>query len=187
MSDQLSIQKPLSTITDKMVEKAIAFCAEKNFAGDTRQTLHTLRRGVCNICCHVTDSLEIQIGEYLGQIDKSVKAIYKYGPDRGKKYPQIQDKAVWKTGINLVVWIRGERTMLRMLGTPLETALTASRRRIGCKIATSACYTLDLKVVNNADVQNRRGFGAIIESKFIRSAQVWPRPEQSSIDVSHNS
>ena len=157
-----------------MVEMSIAFCAEMNFAGNTQQTLHALGQGQCDICSHVTDSLERQIGEYLGHVDQCVKAVYKYGPERDKNHPHLEDNMIEKTGINLVVWTSGERKLLHRLGVSLETVLAANRQRIGCKIAAPACYTLDLQVVNDSDVQDRRGYGAIIQDKYFYSTQVWP-------------
>jgi hypothetical protein len=69
------------TVADKMVNNAIAYCTEKNFSGNTQETLHALRQGRCDICGYVCDNLGRQIGEYLGMMDMTVKAVYKYNPE----------------------------------------------------------------------------------------------------------
>lgn len=165
-------------IADRMVDKAILRCAEKNFAGDTQRARHALQQGRCDICGHVSDSLGRQIGEYLGNIDKSVKAVYKYGPERTQYPLQIEKGAVTRRGgINLVAWVDRKSPALTTLGSTLETILADSQRKIGCVQASSACYTLDLQLVDDEDVAEHRGYGVITDSKYMRSIQVWTHGE----------
>src|SRR3970040_1005351 len=66
--------------TDKMVEHAISECALAHFADDTRRVRHALLQGDCHHCRCISDSLIEQIGEYLGQVDNTIKAVYQLGP-----------------------------------------------------------------------------------------------------------
>ena len=61
---------------DKMVEQAMAECAEKHFAGDTRKVRKALLHGECEHCKCISNDLAWQIGEYLGQVDATIKAVY---------------------------------------------------------------------------------------------------------------
>ena len=85
-------------VADKMVEKAIAFCAQKNFAGESHSTRHALSQGRCDICGDVIDSLGGQIGEYLGQMDKTIKAVYRYGPEADIDRLSDGDGSIWLPG-----------------------------------------------------------------------------------------
>ena len=174
----MSTKQINQTIADKMVDKAILYCAEKNFAGDTQRARSALQQGRCDICGHVSDSLGRQIGEYLGGIDKSVKAVYKYDPERTPYPSQIKNGTpIRRGGINLVAWVDRKSPVLTTLGTTLESVLADSQRKIGCKNATPACYTLDLQLVDDEDVAEHRGYGVITDSMYMRSTRVWTRGE----------
>jgi hypothetical protein len=162
-------------MADKMVEQAISHCAEKSFGGDTQRTLQYLRQGRCDICGLVIDDLVVQIGEYLGRMDKTVKAVYKYGPEQMTNASRPDKRGPRKTGINLVAWADRKSAALEALGTTLESALSESRRKVGCRIATPACYTLDLQIVDDEDVHQRRGYGVVVDSLYLRSSKVWTR------------
>ncbi|MCK5428323.1 MAG: hypothetical protein KAI94_02570, partial [Anaerolineales bacterium] len=172
----MSTKQINQTIADKMVDQAILYCAEKNFAGDTQRARSALQQGRCDICGHVSDSLGRQIGEYLGGIDKSVKAVYKYDPERTPYPPQIKNGTpIRRGGINLVAWVDRKSPVLTTLGATLESVLADSQRKIGCKNATPACYTLDLQLVDDDDVAEHRGYGVIADSMYMRSSRVWTR------------
>ncbi len=164
-------------LASKMVDEAILFCAEKNFSGDKQHTMSALRMGRCEICGDVIEGVGRQIGEYLGQVDKTVKAVYRFGPELGYEESRDEGKFVdrRRAGINLVAWADRKSAALGALGVTLEAVLAESRRKIGCEKATPACYTLDLQIVDDEDVQFRRGYGAIVDNEFLRSTKVWAR------------
>src|SRR3972149_12225356 len=89
---------------DEMVENAVAECAEAHFAGDRRRTRLALLRGRCEHCTCITRALIRQVGEYLGQVAKSVRAVYEYRPIEN---PEEKDAgtAGKHAGIHLVVWV----------------------------------------------------------------------------------
>ncbi len=164
-----------------MVERAVAECAEEHFAGNTRRMRQALLQGQCEHCCCISDSLVRQIGEYLAQVDNTVKAVYQYGPvetppaSQGKEANRSKEH----TGINLVAWVNRKSAALGALVGTLETALTASQRQLGCVNATLACFTLALTMVDDRDVGERRGLGLLVDSLSLRSNLVWKRPAQA--------
>jgi hypothetical protein len=160
-------------LTDKMVEQAISECAELAFAGDVRRARHALLQGQCEHCKTVTDSLVRQIGEFIGQVDRTVKAIYRYEPMGDANGHASPGHA----GINLVAWVDRKSAALGALVDTLETALSASQIKIGCAKATSGCSTLDLQMVDDRDVREKRGFGLLVESQFLEVNAVWQRSE----------
>ncbi len=164
---------------DRMVEQAIAFCADKKFAGDIDQTRHELRKGRCDACEYLSYSLVKQIGEYLGQVDRTVKAVYAYKPDRAPltQYAGNVTAGRRASGINLIAWVDRKSPVLTALGSSLESFLTVSRRKIGCVNATPACCNLDIQMVEDREVQESRGLGVIIQSMYVRSLQIWSRVE----------
>ncbi len=184
----MSILQIDQAMADGMVENAIAYCTEKNFAGNTQKTLQALRRGRCDICGYVCDSLGRQIGEYLGLMDKTVKAVYKYSPEYEIKHQRAGEKTTQnqKVGVNLIAWVDRKSAALEALGSALESVISTSRRKIGCEKATPACYTLDVQIVDNDDVTTQRGYGVIVNSMYVHSTQVWAREEAKLCeDIKH--
>ena len=167
-------------LADSLLEKAISFCADKKFTGDYKQTLDALQRGRCDACEYISYSLVRQIGEYLGRMDKTVKAVYAFKPDKTPFTQQDGNVTAGKraSGINLIAWVDRKSAALTAIGSTLETCITESRRRIGCVNATPACCNFAMQMVDDGDVHQGRGYGAIIQSTYVRSIQVWNRVEE---------
>jgi hypothetical protein len=166
-------------LTDKMVERAVEACAEEHFAGDARRMRRALLQGQCEHCSCLSGSLVHQIADYLGQVDRTVKAIYEYRPsfDDDLLSPFDQDRGALKehTGINLVAWVERKSAALSALVESLEKALTLSQLKIGCVKAAPSCFTLDVQMVDDRDINERRGFGLLVEAPAIRVRQIWER------------
>jgi len=113
---------------DDMVERAIANCAEKHFAGDTPKVRKALLHGKCEHCKCISADLAIQIGEYLGQVDGTIKAVYQYEPT-----VNVPEKPI---GIHFLVWVDHKSAALNALAETLESALAEGQRKLGCPNAT---------------------------------------------------
>ncbi|HSQ17521.1 MAG TPA: PEP/pyruvate-binding domain-containing protein, partial [Anaerolineales bacterium] len=161
-------------LTDTMIEKAIIECADSIFAGDTLRMRQSLLQSHCEHCRCVAQSLVRQLGEYLGQVDQTVKAVFHYEPieGTGKEHPGISEPHV---GINLVVWVERKSAALSALIDALETVLQNSQRQIGCAAANPKCFALDVKLVSDHEVQDECGLGLLVRNTSIRSMPVWER------------
>jgi hypothetical protein len=164
-------------LADSMVHKAILFCADKRFTGDEKLTIEALRKGRCDICDFLSYSLVRQVADYLGQMDKTVKAVYMFGPESA---PQSLVPGKGRTrkranGINLIAWVDRKTPALLSLGATIENVIAASRRKIGCVNASNACYNLNIHMVDDQEANEGRGYGSIIRSMYVRSIQVWTR------------
>jgi len=167
-------------LTEKMVEQAIAACAATHYAGDKLRMRHAILQGHCEHCKCLTDDLVNQIGDYLGQVDKTVKAVYQYGPVYPTKDERDEDIRSLKrdTGINLIVWAERKSAALGAFIASLETFLATSLRELGCVSATPSCFTMDVEIVDDQDVQERRGFGLLLKQTYFQSKMVWSRTSQ---------
>jgi hypothetical protein len=161
-------------LADQMIDKAMAFCAGKTFRGDATRTQDALRRGACEVCDYLCYGLARQVAEYLGQIDLTVKAVYVFEPEYGTDGEMPMTKR--PSGINLVAWVDRKSAALHSLVEALDTSLSISRRnKLGCANATAGCYALNVHMVDDAEVSNRQGFGALVDSLYIRPIKVWAR------------
>jgi hypothetical protein len=167
-------------LADTMVNKAILFCADKRFTGNREQTMDALRKGRCDICDFLSYSLVRQIAEYLGQIDKTVKAVYMFGPESAPQSLQSGKGRIKRraSGINLIAWVDRKTPALLALGATIENVIAASRRNIGCVNACNACYNLNIHMVDDQEANEGRGYGSIIRSMYVRSIQVWTRVDR---------
>jgi hypothetical protein len=158
--------------TDEMVDHALMECARAHFAGDTRKARLAILRGECEHCECISDGLVREISEYLGQIGGSVKAVYRIQPaDPLRKSEETVAKR--HTGIHLVVWVERKGPALRALASSLEAAIASSQQKLGCPIAGDACYSLTIELVDDRDVDERRGAGLFIRYRQLDSRSVW--------------
>lgn len=201
------------TLADEMVEQAVVYCARRKFNGNLEQTRLALRQGRCDACLYVFNSLVSQISEYLDNLDKTVKAVYEFEIEPSDLHSQTggtvqrEDTQVYPTdnsaipsaarvvegkrGLNLVAWVDRKSAALGSLSMTLETALAMSRRKLNCKNATPACFTLSIHMADDLDIVDQRGWGMAVPlpgssaNRQLPSTQwvgfhshlVWTRPD----------
>lgn len=166
---------------DRMIEDAIALCAARYFEGDIQLALEALRKGRRDVRLEFTQAIGRQISEYLGQMDRTVKAVYDYEIDPTSLRAFNQDvTSAQKVGINLVAWVDRKSAALSALVATMETVLNQSQKKFGLGETEVPYIPLNVVMVDNQDVQEGRGYGVIASSELIHSSQVWPNPEQAS-------
>jgi hypothetical protein len=167
------------SLVDRMVEKAIAYCADKNFKGDVKAARKAFGEGRCDACNAMTMNLVRQVSEYLGQMDRTVKAVYQFEPEHSTNRVQRENEPAYtrKSGINLIAWVERKSAALSALVATLESSLAESRHKIGCKDAEPMCYAISVGMVDDRDVNEARGYGAMVKAMYVRSSQVWARKD----------
>ena len=95
------------SLTDDMVERALAICADENLEGDVYALHQTLTHGNDEYRDAFNEQLAGQIGEYIGQLDKTVKAVFSLVPHETAR--PVNQGAIGHTQkqyrLNLVVWV----------------------------------------------------------------------------------
>jgi hypothetical protein len=168
-------------MANKMVEQAVAECAEEHFAGDIRRMRQAVLHGQCEHCHCITEHLVKQISEYLGQVDNTVKAVYRYEPMDLSSASQSEgmDRSREYNDINLVVWVNRKSAALAALTEMWESALQTNLHQLGCVLASPACFTLNVTMVDDRDIDERRGLGLLVNNPSLRSTLVWKRLTQA--------
>ncbi len=175
-----------AALTDKMIDAAIGQCALAHFGEDTRRVRQALLRGECEHCRCLNQSLVGQLGEYLGQMDDTIKAVYQFDTSEPNGIHTNESKGEARLapsntqrgkhgGIRFIIWVERKSAALSALAVTLEAVLAASRRKLGCVNASEDCYSLGMELVDNHDVQQRRGFGVLIGSPNMHTKLVWHR------------
>ena len=170
------------SVADDMVNMAVRTTAQAQFYGDIERTIQEVQAGNCEVCGAVSDCLARQVGDYLGQMDRTVKAVFRYEPDYATPRqvetngaPQLR-----RGGINLVAWVERKNAAFSALGSTLERVLAERSKKLRCGKSSPACYVLDIQMVEDKDVQENRGLALAANSLYMRSVQVWKRPDATS-------
>ncbi len=159
-----------------MMQEAIDFCTEKTGLKGKEQALEALRNGDCCACQYLRYALAQGVAEYLGSVDDTIKAIYTYEPE----YATSMDEPLpgWPNstpGINLLAWVSRKSAALSSVMASVSSALTEEFKRLDCHKANALCYDLDVKVTDDDEVQRRTGYGALINSLYVRPMEIWHR------------
>jgi hypothetical protein len=165
------------SLTDDMVERALAICADENLEGDVYALHQTLAHGNDEYRDAFNEQLAGQIGEYIGQLDKTVKAVFSLVPHETAR--PVNQGAIGHTQkqyrLNLVVWVERKSEALSALIETLESALTISLQKSGLDGNTGEEFILDANLIDDIDVAQRRGFGLVVENQTLQSRPVWQR------------
>ncbi len=164
-----------ATAIGTMVENALGFCSQKTgLRGE--EALGAIRKGDCTVCGYLRYGVSKEVGEYLGDIDTSVQAVYVYEPEysTGVTDPDRAEPPLDR-GINLIVSVDRRSAALTSLVASLEDGFKEARGRLVCPKANGSCHLLDVKVADEEEVASGRGYGALISSIYVRPLRIWVR------------
>jgi hypothetical protein len=163
-----------------MTENALAFCARKVGFRDVGEARKRIQDGECVICGYLTYALSKEIGEYLGDIDNSVQAVYAYEPEysTGGFHLDGAGQAIDR-GINLIVSVDCQNAALASIVASLEDAVREAVKPLACSKSNGGCYALDVRVADAEEVSSRRGYGALLSSLYAPPLRLWVRGDQS--------
>ena len=161
-----------TTIVRNMMEDAIEFCARKTGLKDRAQILKAMRRGDCSVCEYLRYGLAKEVAKYLGLVDDTIEAIYTYEPEYATS---VDEPVPVSPGLNLIARVSRKSAALSSIVASVGSALAEEYRELGCPKANALCYKIDVKVADNDEVQKRIGYGALVNSFYVRPTEVWHR------------
>lgn len=168
---QWSLPDAAST-AEAVINGAIEFCAQKMRLEDAQAVLEHLQQRNANACNYCQYSVAKQVGDSLGALDQNIKAVYILDYDAT---PEDVCFAEGKRSllIHLIVWAERKTSALNSLVGALDRALA---KNFGKLLDLEQLeHVLDVQVVDNTDVENRIGYGAMFSSLHQRPIQVWKR------------
>jgi hypothetical protein len=163
------------TLTDTWVKAAVESSANKAFGGDLQRTRQALRQGQWEVYDYMRHSLARQIGDYLGHADRTVEAVYMLEAAEPIEFGEAEliDRP---RGIDLIVLVDRKTEALLALTRSLESSLAQSRRMLADVNALPECFSLDVHLVDDADVREQHGYGVLVNSVYVEPLKVWARP-----------
>lgn len=152
--------------------QALQFCAHKMGIDDVQAVIDRLQQGDSAAYRYCHYGLAKQVGESLGALDENVKAVYIVDYDATPE-DLCFGEAMPTSLIHLIIWAERKTSALDSLVAALDTAL--ARRYGDLTGRPQLSHLLDVQVINDADVKNRVGYGALLSSLYHRPIQVWER------------
>ena len=140
------------------------------------EVMAKLRKGSCQECETLRYNLARQVAEYLAELDKDLRGLYLYDPDYAcGDYEHPCRGSSPAAGVNLIAWTRTKKSIPAETIEGLSAAFREARANILCAEATGYCYSLNMAVVNDIEVRERKGHAAMIDSAMVRPTQVWSK------------
>ena len=159
-------------IAEVIMHQALGFCAEKMGLQDKAQVLHRLRQGERTACSYWHYALAQQVAEQMGTWDKDMQAAYVCTYDATPQDACFCDQES-PYPVHMIVWAQRKTAALQALVETVEHSLLQCCAEI--VDSPQQAHVLDIQVVDDNEVQNRLGYGAMLSSIHNRPIQVWQR------------
>ncbi len=173
------MSKPVSSfreIARQMFRRAIVQSAPQLGLKGSAQVVASLRRGYCQSCETLRFNLARQVADYISVVDPDLRALYLYDPEYASgDYECAKTASSPSSGIHLIAWTRAKKSIPSDTLQELRAAFHDARNDFLCPEASGLCFSLNVAVVNDAEVRARKGYAAMIDSTTIRPTQVWTK------------
>jgi len=87
----------------------------------------------------------------------------------------VRERPSLSPGMSLIVWVDRKTAALNSIVDSLGAALSATAKPLSCTFANALCWMLDAQFVDDQQVERRMGYGALINSMYVRPIEVWRR------------
>jgi hypothetical protein len=156
-----------------IVARALTYCADKMNLDGPSSVVERLRQGDGAACGYCLYSLAKQVAEAIGALDENVKVVYTFDYDATPEDECFGNAAHGAPSVHLIVWTSRKTAALRSLVAVLDRSLVQAYAGL---LGTSRLASLlDVQVIDDADVERRSGYGALLGSIHHRPIQVWQR------------
>ena len=160
-----------ASIADAALIRALELCGQKT-GTDSQQALTNLRRGDRTACDYFHYGLAKEVAQSLGAADQSIKAVYVVDYDATSEDLCFCDSMA-NPLIHLIVWAQPRTAALAAIVTAIDRAVV---RRYGDLVSLPELTNyLDVQIVNDTDVKERLGYGALLSSVHHPPVKIWER------------
>ena len=170
-----ALQMPDASSTAAVVlAQAMDYCARKMRLSGPSSAVQAIKQGKPYARNYCNYSVAKQVAEALGHLDDNVKAVYVCELDATPE-DVCFGEGVQGSPIHMIIWSTRKTSALQALVSGLDRAL--SEQYSSLLGDTVRVHLLDAQVVDDADVQARLGYGALIASIHNPPLRVWHRDE----------
>ena len=160
----------------EMIQNAIMFSAEKRGMADRDQVVRAREHGDCTTCEYLRFGLANEVADYLGSMDTTIKSVYVYEPEAATAMNgNLHQCPGLVPGINMIIRVSRKTAALESLLTSIVSAVEEEFGRFNCPDANALCTMIDVIIVDDHEVEQRTGYGALIGSLFTPPIEIWQR------------
>ena len=167
------LRLPDATSTAEIaLAQAMEYCAQKMGLANAQEAVERIKDRDLAACSYCRYSIARQVAEALGALDENIQTIYVFDYDAT---PQdlCFGEAEQTMPIHLLVWTERKTGALSSLVEALDRALARNYRNVLGQ--GPRAHVLDVQIIDNSDVENRAGYGALLASLYHRPIKVWER------------
>jgi hypothetical protein len=167
----LHLPDAASTLQGALV-KALDYCAHKLNLSNPQESLEKIRGGDREALAYCHYRLAQQVAEALGALDDNVRSVSLYEFEATPEDRALGEKTE-SLPIHLLVWVSRKTSALSALVAALDRALVkeyaemVGPRRLG--------HVLDVQVIDDDDIESRRGIAVLLHSLYNRPIKLWAR------------
>jgi len=159
-------------IAQTALDNALDFCAQKMRLPGPHAVADHLRQGDHRAVGYCQYGLARQVAEYLAAMDQEISAVYMYD------YDATPEDVCFAEGtpaplVHLIARVGRKTSGLNSLVAGLDRALTQGYAELIGR--PDLAHVLDVQVVDETDVLNRTGYGALLSSLHMQPMQIWKR------------
>lgn len=163
-----------AAVMPERMEKAFIFAAEKAGLTGRDQVVEARARGDCATCEYLRYGLAKEVADYLGSMDKIIKAIYVFEPESSTSADgYISNRHRFVPGINMIIRVSRKTAALESLLVSVVSAVGEEFQRVYCPEANALCNMLDIITVDDHEVEKKTGYGALIGSLYSPPTEIW--------------
>jgi hypothetical protein len=163
----------VTSTVESMLMEAMEFCAQKIGVSSRATVIDLLRQNDGTACEYCLYGVAKQVAASLGAMDENVKIVYIFDYDATPGDLCLGQGPQNTRLIHLLVWTQRKTAAFDSLVAALDRALA---QVYADTIGTRGLATLlDVQVIDDADVKQRRGYGAFRAWMHQPPIRIWKR------------
>ena len=160
----------VSTV-ESVVTKALKTSANKMGLGDVKALIARMKEADSVAFNYYNYNIANELGEVLGFWDKNIRAVYAHDYDAATPEEACFENASPFSLVHMIIWAEPKTKALNALVEVIDHAMVQRHRHMLGRIKLE--HVLDVQVVDDEDVRNRTGYGALLQSIYQPPIQVW--------------
>lgn len=161
---------PVSTV-ESVVTKALKTSANKMGLGNVKALIARMKEGDSVAFNYYNYNITKQLGEVLGFWDKNIRAVYAHDYDGATPEEGCFENASPFSLVHMIIWAERKTKALNALVETIDRTMVQHHRHMLGRIKLE--HVLDVQVIDDEDVRNRTGYGALLQSICQPPIQVW--------------
>jgi hypothetical protein len=160
-------------MVESVVTKALKTSANKMGLGDVKALIARMKEGDSVAFNYYNYNIAKQLGEVLGSWDKNIRAVYAHDYDDATPEEACFENASPFSLVHMIIWAERKTKAADALVETIDRAMVQHHRHMLGLVNLE--HVLDVQVIDDEDVRDRRGYGALLKSIYQPPIQVWRR------------